>query len=147
MGARDYRTFASYTEISPSGTGAKIFFRYWTDDLPLLREAMGGLRHSREFKRGNGKDHPPAIELHLSNQYFTVTEQKLEGAADQILTVKTELLLWLLREAGPAFADAIMSIGSNADGRVRCTGRDRQRHRAAGAEAVAGPQSCEGNDG
>jgi hypothetical protein len=36
-----------------------------------------------------------------------------------------------------------MSIGSNADGRVRCTGRDRQRHRAAGAEAVAGPQSCD----
>src|SRR5689334_15426881 len=31
----------SYTEISPSGTGAKIFFRYATKELPLLRAEMG----------------------------------------------------------------------------------------------------------
>jgi putative DNA primase/helicase len=60
--------FSSYTEISPSQTGAKIFFRYRTADLTILREAMGGPLHGREFKRGNSKDHPPAIELHLSNR-------------------------------------------------------------------------------
>ena len=65
---------------------------------------MGGPQHSREFKRGNGKDHPPAIELHLSNRYFTVTEQNLADAPDTIATVPTELLLWVLREAGPNFA-------------------------------------------
>src|SRR4051794_36420766 len=52
--------FNSYTEISPSGTGAKIFFRYEAAALPTIREAMGGSQHGREFKRGNGKDHPPA---------------------------------------------------------------------------------------
>src|SRR4051812_31982196 len=33
--------FGSYTEISPSGTGAKVFFQYRTDDLPEIRAAMG----------------------------------------------------------------------------------------------------------
>ena len=67
---------------------------------------MGGPQHGREFKRGNGKDHPPAIELHLSNRYFTVTEQKLDGVPDVIRTVPTDLLLWVLREAGPDFTGA-----------------------------------------
>ena len=65
---------------------------------------MGGSQHRREFKRGTGKDHPPAIELHLSNRYFTVTEQKLEDVPDTIVTVPTELLLWVLCETGPDFA-------------------------------------------
>jgi P4 family phage/plasmid primase-like protien len=98
------RKFASYTEISPSGTGAKIFFLYRSADLPALRAAMGGPQHGREFKRSNGKDHPPAIELHISNRYFTVTEEGVAGTPDEIVTVTTELLLWLLLEAGPAFA-------------------------------------------
>jgi putative DNA primase/helicase len=98
------RKFASYTEISPSGTGAKIFFLYRSADLPALRAAMGGPQHGREFKRGNGNDHPPAIELHISNRYFTVTEDRVAGTPDEIVTITTELLLWLLREAGPAFA-------------------------------------------
>ena len=54
---------------------------------------MGGPQHGREFKRGNGKDHPPTIERHLSNRYFTVTEQKLEDSPDFIRTVPAELML------------------------------------------------------
>lgn len=34
--------FASYTEISPSGTGAKVFYRYETAGLPKIRTEMGG---------------------------------------------------------------------------------------------------------
>jgi hypothetical protein len=107
--------FASYTETSPSGTGAKIFFCYQTDALPTIREAMGGPQHGREFKRGNGKDHPPAIELHLSNRYFTITERYLDGAPDTIATVPADLLLWVLREAGPAFADIDPNTGASAN--------------------------------
>ena len=110
--------FASYTEISPSNTGAKIFFRYETADLPTLRAEMGGSQHGREFKRGTGKDHPPAIELHLSNRYFTVTEQKLEDVPDTIVTVPTELLLWVLCETGPDFTGSAKAdtAGTNGDG-------------------------------
>jgi hypothetical protein len=115
--------FASYTEISPSGTGAKIFFLYRTDALPTIREAMGGPKHGREFKRGNGKDHPPAIELHLSNRYFTVTEQKLDDVPDTITAIPTDLLLWVLQEAGPAFAGTDPDTGASANIEVADTSR------------------------
>ena len=62
----------SYTEISPSGTGAKIFFLYETSELLHLRKSAQ-IKHGKAWKRGSG-EHPPAIELHLSNRYFAVTE-------------------------------------------------------------------------
>jgi hypothetical protein len=85
--------FGSYAEVSPSGTGAKIFFTYREDDLPRLRGMMGTAQHGKMFKRGGG-DHPPAIELHLSNRYFCVTGDRL---------VECGVLEWILAEAGPAF--------------------------------------------
>lgn len=103
----------SYTEISPSGTGAKIFFRYRAVDLPELRRAMGR-EHGREFKRRGG-DHPPAIELHLSNRYFTVTGQRLDRLPAELTTVDKETLLWLIGEAGPAFVGATNSKTKIAD--------------------------------
>ncbi len=96
--------FGSYAEISPSGTGAKIFFRCRADDLPKLRSALGDAKFGRQFKRGNGKDHPPAIELYLSHRYFTTTEHWLDWTPDRLVVVDVETLSWLLMEAGPAFA-------------------------------------------
>ena len=48
----------SYAEVSPCGTGAKIFFRYLTEDLPKLRAEMGGAQHGKMFKRPNGARSP-----------------------------------------------------------------------------------------
>ena len=120
--------FASYTEVSPSGTGAKIFFRYQTADLLAIRAEMGNAQHGREFKRGNSKDHPPAIELHLSNRYFTVTEQKLDGVPDVICMVPTDSLLWVLREAGPNFTGAGKSA-ANGNRSSRDTSRSAKAFR------------------
>src|SRR4051794_22911869 len=83
--------FDSYTEVSPSGTGVKIFFTYWGDDLERLRD-VGGTQWGRQFKREGGK-HPPAIELHLGNRYFAVTDQKLEGAPDKWRLIATDTLI------------------------------------------------------
>jgi hypothetical protein len=94
--------FKSYTEVSPSGTGAKIFFRYQTADLDELRTAMGGAQYGRMFKRP-GSDHPPAIEVHLGNRYFAVTDDLLPGSGSEIRNVETELLLDLLYDIGPNF--------------------------------------------
>jgi hypothetical protein len=128
----------SYTEVSPSGTGAKIFFRYQTEDLPKLRGEMGG-QHSKMFKRANGADHPPAIELHLSHRYFTTTEQRLDWVPDRIVTVPTDTLLWILKEAGPAFAGAASRGGtkSKASG-----GFDKSRSAAAFRKASAMRRAC-----
>jgi hypothetical protein len=112
--------FTSYTEISPSSTGVKVFFRYRVAALPELRAAMAPAKHGREFKRGGG-DHPPAIELHLSNRFFAVTGQRLDGTPEALAIVDKEILLWLLHEAGPAF------VRSTSDARPRSGGADNSR--------------------
>ena len=127
--------FSSYTEVSPSGTGAKIFFLYTTADLPEVRAAMGGPQHGREFKRGNGKDHPPAIEVYLGNRYFAVTEQRLDWTSDRIVTVDTETLLWVLTDYGPAFSATDENDApeekSDRSSKAKGGGRDNSRSAAA----------------
>jgi putative DNA primase/helicase len=95
--------FASYTEVSPSATGVKVFFTFAVADLQELRVAMGGTL-GKQWKRGNGQDHPPAIELYLAARYFAVTEDRLDDSPGSLRLVALEDLLWLVREAGPAFA-------------------------------------------
>ena len=53
----------SYTEVSPSGTGVRIF-------------ARGTLPPGR---RKTGKDHPNAIELYDNRRFLTVTGQRVQG--------------------------------------------------------------------
>jgi predicted P-loop ATPase len=118
--------FQSYTEVSPSASGAKIFFAYRTEDLPRIRESMGGAQHGKQFKHATGADHPPAIELHLTNRYFAVTEQKLATLPDQLKLIDTETILWLLTEAGPAFA-------GKANGANKTSGGGTDKSRSATA--------------
>jgi hypothetical protein len=114
----------SYTEVSPSGAGAKVFFTYATAGLAELRAAMG-TEHGRGFKRGKG-EHPPAVELYVSNRYFAWTGRHLDGTPRDLRPVALETLLWLVREAGPAFA------GTGArSGAAECGASD------AGADALA----------
>ena len=89
----------TYAEVSPSGTGVKCYFIYAAGDLPALRKAMGS-EHGRSFKRGSG-DHPEAIELHVGNRYFAVTDQRLAEARPDIRPVSLGTMLWLIRKAGP----------------------------------------------
>jgi hypothetical protein len=114
--------FKSYTEISPSQTGGKIYFLYRTDDLARLRKAMGTTT-GKQFKHGNGKDHPPAIEVYITNRYFAVTEQRLDEAPDDLRVVDLDDLLWLVQDAGPRFSGEgssnTKSKGGGATIRVR----------------------------
>ena len=98
-------TFASYAEVSPSKTGVKVFFSYDPADAPAIRKSMG-TPHGRTFKRPGdaGDGHSPAIELHVSNRYFTVTEAKLDGSPDVFRMVPLADLLHLIEVTGPAFA-------------------------------------------
>jgi putative DNA primase/helicase len=61
----------TYSEVSPSGTGVKSFFQYDPGGLATLSIEMGGTT-GRKWSRGKGA-HPAAIELHLTNRYYTVT--------------------------------------------------------------------------
>jgi P4 family phage/plasmid primase-like protien len=95
--------FASYTEVSPSGTGVKVFFLFDASALPAIRAEMG-TEHGKQFKRKGAGDHPPAIELYLGNRYFAVTGQALDTAPTELRHVETDTLAWLIQEAGPDFA-------------------------------------------
>ena len=63
---------ASYTEVSPSGTGVKIFFTVAGDSLADIETLFAG-KYGRAFKNGGG-EHGPAIEIYRGRRYFTVTE-------------------------------------------------------------------------
>jgi hypothetical protein len=125
--------FNSYTEVSPSGTGAKVFFTYETADLKTLRAAMG-TKHGRAWKRGGG-DHPPAIEVHLGNRYFAVTEELLNGFPVELRHVETETLLKLLQVTGPAFVAG--GEAPRADDRSAKRGKAERMDRSRSALAFA----------
>ena len=97
---------ASYTEVSPSETGLKVFLLMQAAErdaiLAEMRGPGGDDSEGIKWARGGG-EHPPAIELYLGRRYFTVTGQPLEGTADALRRVQAEDLQWLLRVAGPAF--------------------------------------------
>jgi hypothetical protein len=126
------RCFDSYSETSPSQSGVKVFFRYRAADLARLRQIMG-TDHGRMFKRAGG-DHPPAIELHISNRYFTVTGDALGSA--ELRLVELADLEWLLTEAGPAFCGG-KPRGPKVNGFTRGDGGPRDRSRSAAAFRLA----------
>ena len=68
-------SFASYTEVSPSGTGVKIFALGAPDRLPASTIPMDG-------PSINGK--APHVEVYVHKRYFTVTGRQLDGTPDEI---------------------------------------------------------------
>ncbi len=81
----------SYAEVSPSGKGIKIFFRFKSKDLPALLKAAGAEDGGRGRKWASaGGNHPPAVELYLSHRYFAVTEDRVGDNDDlAIINAKT----------------------------------------------------------
>jgi putative DNA primase/helicase len=118
--------FASYAEVSPSGQGVKVFFKYDAAALPDLRRAME-TEHSKTFSRGAHCE----IALHLGNRYFAVTGQSIDPNAELVgpeplrRVGKTDLL-WLIREAGPAFI-----AGTEAGGNPNDSSRSGHAYRLA----------------
>ncbi|WP_408592302.1 phage/plasmid primase, P4 family [Paracoccus marcusii] len=98
---------ASYAEISPSGTGVKVFFHYAPEDLEPLRAVME-TNWSKNWSRGSHLE----IALHLGNRYFAVTDLLFRGSPNHLRMVDRESLLWLIQDAGPTFKG---SGGSNGD--------------------------------
>jgi hypothetical protein len=94
---------ASYPEVSPSEKGVKIILLIESADIAELRRLMG-TQHGRQWRRANGAEHSPAIELHISNRYFAVTWECLPDASPDLRIVPLDDLRWLIEQAGPAFA-------------------------------------------
>jgi len=121
--------FDSYAEVSPSGTGAKIFFTYDTAALADFQSVMGTSRFGKQFKRGGG-DHPPAIELHLGNRFYTVTDAVLPGSTPELRHVEPSRILRLIQADGRAFAQTSEADPKRSTGKSP-GGSDRSRSAAA----------------
>jgi hypothetical protein len=66
---RTIESLDSYSEISPSGEGLKVFF---------FIDADHGLRGGSFVEHGHARDnHPPAIEVYFSGRFFTVTDDAI----------------------------------------------------------------------
>lgn len=116
--AKVVERIGSYTEISPSGAGVKSFFIFPAAELATLRTAMGkkpGEGSGRKWARGKG-DHVPSIELYLDGRYFAITEQHFPGTPVDVRPVSIDKLLWLIQQAGPAFAAADKVLVSKRSG-------------------------------
>lgn len=120
--------FQSYAEVSPSQTGVKIFFTYAVADRPRLQAALGntvkgGPKHGRLWAQKTNGDHPPAIELHLSNRYFAVTDQRLPECPEELRCVPCDDLLFLIEHEAPAF----MAEGGGDDDAATAEAPKRKR--------------------
>ncbi len=116
----------SYAETSPSGTGIKVFCLIAVADVPTLRQAMA-TEHGKRWTRGGG-EHPPGIEVYMSNRYFAVTDEHLPDTPADLRPVSLDTLLWIIREAAPAFLAA--ELCARQHGRPRRRKRSvAQRHR------------------
>lgn len=104
--------FGSYAEISPSGKGIKVFFRYAATDLEPLRAVME-TKWGKSWSRGSHLE----IALHLGNRYFTVTDLHCTGTPRRLRPVDRDTLLWLIQNAGPAFKGASGTAGGDTLGR------------------------------
>jgi hypothetical protein len=78
----------SYGEVSPSGTGLKLFFYVASEDVRPFLDQIGCLREQSGCRRDapgkDGRDHGPAVEVYLSGRYFAVTGQRWESSPDRI---------------------------------------------------------------
>ncbi|MGK9052134.1 phage/plasmid primase, P4 family [Neorhizobium petrolearium] len=116
------KRFASYTEVSPSGKGVKIFFLIDRKDAATVRQEVGQ-RHRVSWT----KDETEHLEiaLDLSHRYYTVTWYELGrtpeyteavGPNDRLRVVQVADLRWLIHEAGPRFKGGTKSRDETGSG-------------------------------
>jgi P4 family phage/plasmid primase-like protien len=96
------RRFPTYAEVSPSGSGVKLFFLYDPADALPLRQAMG-TETGRKWARKGG-DHPPGIEFYISGRFFAVTGERHPDAPEGLRRMALPDLLWLIHDGGPSMA-------------------------------------------
>ena len=124
---------ATYTEVSPSGSGVKLFFLFVTADHERIRKALGtnssgDLKYSASWTRRTGANHPPAVEVHTGNRYFATTFDALSDSTDELREISTADLLRLIELDGPAFVGRHQSTQHPSNTHARGRARKR-RHR------------------
>jgi P4 family phage/plasmid primase-like protien len=100
----------TYSEISPSGSGIKLFFLIAAEDvrrfLRLINVTDERWGIKRTLGEPTGQVHPAAIEFYASHRFFTTTGQKLPKVPDYVASIPWPTLEALARLIPPANAAA-----------------------------------------
>jgi len=136
--------FATYTEISPSRTGLKLFFLLRDSDAAMVRDLLRG--RGRTWKSQAAGDHPPALEIYTGGRYFTVTDQAT-GTLD-LAVIEADQIRWLVQHASETFP-APDREGDDNSRSARAFRIARQVHAAGGdysefKKALAANAMCAG---
>lgn len=113
---------ATYTEVSPSGTGVKLLSILPQEEFAPLRAHLGE-RDGRKWSAGSRSGHPPAIELYLKGRYFTFTGDSI--GAPHLRVVSKADLVWLTQAAARQFP------GKSREQRSRDNSRSAKAFRIA----------------
>ena len=116
----------TYAEISPSGTGIKLFGRMTPADAALVQAAIGGKLGS-QWKLP-GSNHPPGIELYLGKRYFALTGKLWPGAPHEIRLLSADDVLRIVREIGPSLKPGAGKPSAKAPRRPKANGGGNGAH-------------------
>lgn len=102
------RVLRTYGEVSPSGTGIKLFWRLRATDLPGVRHALGLAddKSGRKVTYGPGR-HGPAAELYLGGRYFTVTGDHWHECPEDVAVLSAHVMEALGALLGPVKAERV----------------------------------------
>ena len=90
--------FATYTEVSPSGTGVKLFMLMTESDWQTMGKVSGS------FKRQAAKgEKAPGIEVYSEARYFTVTDKRLPNSPEKLAIVSAAEFRCVAEVDGPEF--------------------------------------------
>lgn len=103
--AKIVRELDTYTEVSPSGTGVKLFGLVSEVGLKKFRAVLGNGRTGAKFARSADGPHPPAIEAYFGDRFFAVTGERWKASRKTLRLIPSSEIRRLLEEVGPAFAD------------------------------------------
>jgi putative DNA primase/helicase len=98
--------FDTYAEVSPSGTGVKLFFVMSADDMVELRELLGHNVKGEQLTRKTfaaGEHREVAID---TARFYAVTGQHLNNSPQNLRLVPFSDTEWFIDEAGPAYQTA-----------------------------------------
>lgn len=76
----------SYTEMSPSRTGIKVFALMRPADAGRIHAAFGIRRGSfgRKFSVRTGTEHPPGVEAYLGVRFFALTGEQIDAYGSEL---------------------------------------------------------------
>lgn len=98
------RGLPTYGELSPSGTGLKMFWRMKAEHVAEalrclgIRDGDGG----RKVTYGDpGEEHPPAVEIYLNRRFFTITHKHWHECEEEIALLDLHAVRALAELLGP----------------------------------------------